>query len=215
MDVNIFESKRYSQHGEDGILRAIFYKIGVTDKFCVEFGVGDGSESCTRLLVEKEGWRSLWLDSASQAKSNIMEELLTPENINQVFRKYDVPSKFDLLSIDVDYNTYWLWKAIINYVPRVVVVEYNGFIPPHLSWVVEYSPTQVWDGSQYFGASLLALARLGNSKGYTLIGCDSSGTNAFFVRDELAGNFKIKGIQGAFRPAISDHRDSARQFLEV
>jgi len=39
--------------------------------------------------------------------------------------------------------------------------------------------------SNYFGASLLALKKLGDSKGYTLVCCDNSGTNAFFVRNDL------------------------------
>src|SRR5947207_184238 len=37
--INAFEGKVYSQNGEDGILEAIFRKIGTSNRFGVEFGV--------------------------------------------------------------------------------------------------------------------------------------------------------------------------------
>ena len=55
-NLNLFEQKYYSQNGEDGIITAIFNKIGTTNKFCVEFGVEDGLECNTRYLIEKRGW---------------------------------------------------------------------------------------------------------------------------------------------------------------
>jgi len=54
---------------------------------------------------------------------NIKKEIVTAENIQSLFQKYDVPKNFDLLSIDIDYNDYWVWKAITDYHPRVVVME--------------------------------------------------------------------------------------------
>ena len=38
----------------------------------------------------------------------------------------------------------------------------------------------------YFGASLSALEHLSQKKGYVLVGCESSCSNAFFVRADLA-----------------------------
>jgi hypothetical protein len=48
-----------------------------------------------------------------------------------------------------------------------------------------YDPEHAWDGSGYFGASLRALVRLAGRHGFTLVGCDSRGVNAFFVRSAL------------------------------
>jgi hypothetical protein len=53
---------------------------------------------------------------------------------------------------------------------------------------VEYNPTRMWDGSQNYGASLKAYEKLGREIGYSLVGCDPIGVNAFFVRDEFAKN---------------------------
>jgi hypothetical protein len=50
-----------------------------------------------------------------------------------------------------------------------------------------WDSTRVWDRSHYFGASLLTMERIGSNKGYSLVGCDLTGTNAFFVRSDLVG----------------------------
>jgi len=61
-DINLHEKKVYSQNGEDGILEFIFSKIGTTNKFSVEFGVGDGFECNTVYLLEKKGWKGLMMN---------------------------------------------------------------------------------------------------------------------------------------------------------
>ena len=54
--------KAYSQHTEDGLLDEIFRRIGVTNQFFVEFGVGDGLENNTAYRLAL-GWRGVWLDT--------------------------------------------------------------------------------------------------------------------------------------------------------
>ena len=104
-------------------------------------------------------------------------------------RQGGVSGEIDLLSIDIDNNDYWVWKAITRINPRVVVIEYNATLRPPMSLVVPYEPERTWDGAtNYFGASLEAFVRLGRSKGYRLVGCSISGVNAFFVRDDIAGD---------------------------
>lgn len=200
-NLNFFEQRIYSQNGEDGLLKIIFYKIGATDKFCVEFGVEDGRECNTRYLIEKKGWRYLHMDGSNDTQASTKKEVITAENINALFLKYHVPEEFDLLSIDIDYNTYWVWKALDHYRPRVVVIEYNASIPPSESKAAVYDPNGVWDGTDYYGASLLAFVNLGESKGYTCIGCESKGVNAFFIRNDLINDhFMIKEINALYRP---------------
>lgn len=197
-DLNFFEQSFDSQNGEDGILKIIFHKIGLTNKFCVEFGVHTITGNTVHLV--KNGWNYLWMDGEGDGKK-IKQEFINAENINSLFQKYNVPKEFDLLSIDIDSNDYWVWQAINNYYPRVVVIEYNASIPCHESKTVKYDPNLIWDGSNYFGASLLALKKLGDLKGYTLIACDKRGVNAFFVQNSLIGdNFKIKDIKDIYRP---------------
>ena len=66
---------------------------------------------------------------------------------------------FDLLSIDVDYNDFWVWRAIIDagWRPRVVVVEVNAKIPWPESITVTYNATAEWDGTEYVEESCVSI----------------------------------------------------------
>ena len=197
----------------------------------MEFGVGpawpltpsnsfidvekQGLECNTRLLSEN-GWRGFLMNGKGYLKFDVKEEFITAENINELFKKYNVPTNFDLLSIDLDFNDYWIWKAIKGYSPRVVVIEYNASIPVNVSKVIKYDPKGKWDGTNYFGASLLALVKLAKKKGYTLIGCDNSGINAFFVRDDMVkDNFKVRSIEELYKPPAYGYRPSDKEMIDV
>lgn len=213
--------KMYSQCDEDGIIQEIFNRIGVAHRTFIEFGVETGIECNTASLLIG-GWKGLWIESAGQDAAHIrrtlasflqdgslkvVESLVTAENVNALFEQAGFTGEIDLLSIDIDYNDYWVWKAVNVVKPRVVVIEYNATLRPPLSLVVPYAPSAAWNGSNYFGASLEALARLGRSKGYRLVGCSMSGVNAFFVRDDLCGDRFLD-------PATAEeHYEPARYFF--
>ena len=104
--------------------------------------------------------------------------------------KHHVPSEFDLLSIDIDYNDFWVWHAIDQqqYNPRVIIVEYNSHIPPLEPRTVPYNATGAWDGkTRYFGAGIGAFNVLAQQRGYSLVYCESHGVNCFFVRNDALG----------------------------
>ncbi len=188
-NLNKFEWKYYSQHGEDGIIDTIFKKIGTTNKYYVEFGVGDGTECNTRYLTEFYGWNGILMDCVKTDNHKIKQVSVNADNIIKLFQEFNIPREFDLLSIDIDSNDYWVWKAISGYTPRVVIIEYNACFPSTESKTIFYDPNYRWDNSDYFGATLASLVKLGKEKGYTLIGCDSSGTNAFFLLEDLANEY--------------------------
>ena len=99
-----------------------------------------------------------------------------------------MPNEVDLFSLDIDLDTYHIWAALPDFKPRVVVVEYNAAIGPSQSWIHPYQANRMWDGTQDFGASLKAFEELGRKQGYSLVGCDLTGINAFFVRNDLVGD---------------------------
>ena len=88
----------------------------------------------------------------------------------------------------MDRNTYYIWEALSGYRPRAVVIEYNGLIPPTIEYQVPYDPDAEWDGSVQLGAGLKNYESLGNRLGYRLVGCELTGVNAFFVREDLIGD---------------------------
>lgn len=197
-----FGYKVYSQNDEDGILQEIFRRIGTTNRVFVEFGTQDGLESIGHYLLLR-GWRGLWIEGDEDAVERIKEyfrpaifarqlsvrnEFITKDNINSIISSAGISGQIDLLSVDVDGNDYHIWKAIEVVSPRVVIVEYNGKIPPDLDWKMAYDADHIWDGTDRHGASLKALELLGKEKGYTLVGTCLSGVNAFFVRSDMVND---------------------------
>lgn len=216
-----FEHQVFSQGGEDGVLREIFRRIGEGTRSFVEFGVEDGIQNNTHFLLH-QGWRGCWLEGSPTAVEAIRNQFapslatgqlkvkhtfITAENIADSFRELQVPTEVDLLSIDIDGNDYWVWKALAAWRPRVVVLEYNANYPADCDWVMPYDPQHSWGVDTYFGASLLAYTRLGQELGYRLVGCALNGTNAFFVRADLAGDHFTAEATAAF------HFEPARFFL--
>jgi hypothetical protein len=165
-----YEARYYSQHGEDGVLARLFDLLGSTNRVFVEFGVEVGLECNTRWLRE-HGWTGIMMDrDHSNAAIALHRETVTAENVNRLFVKHGVPRSFDLLSIDIDGNDYWVWKAIArSYRPRVAVVEFNAAIPTDVSVAMPYEPEFRWHGEAGIGQSLRAVRRLATRRGYCLV----------------------------------------------
>ncbi len=204
---NRHELKVYSQNGEDGLLLHLFETVGTGRRTFIEFGIGDGRECNTANLSLNFGWSGLLMDcdpekvakarayyarqlGARQDAVSVHECMVTKDNIDKTLTEHGPGADLDLLSIDVDGNDYWIWQAIVSLSPRVVVAEYNAAFGFERAITVPYDPGfRRWEkhpGGLYFGASLAALAKLGEEKGYRLVGCDRHGVNAFFVRQDLA-----------------------------
>jgi hypothetical protein len=196
-DLRAYERSVYSQNGEDGIIQEVLRRIGTVHGCVVEIGVESGAECNCARLVREEGWRGVFVEAdpghfdqlhrryATATGVRCVHATVTSDNVEMLLRDAEVPHDFDVLSIDIDGNDYWVWAAVQQWRPRLVVIEYNAAHPPPVRWVMREDPRHRWDGTTYYGASLASLADLGRRKGYTLVATDSTGVNAFFVRTEL------------------------------
>lgn len=199
MDLEIYERKVFSQNGEDGVtVKLIDMIYGEFNKFrnFVEFGVQDGVECNTRILREQFGWKGLSMDGSNENKKIFLKkEFVTKENIVSLFKKYNVPEKIDLLSVDIDFNDFYVLKEILkNYTCDIIICEYNSSHLANEDKIIIYKWDGCWDGSNYFGASLLSLEKLANKYNYSLVYCDKRGVNCFFVHND-----KIKGKNLQFK----------------
>ena len=214
------EFKLFSQNGEDGLLLYIFSQIGTTNRTLVEFGVESGRECNGANLLINFGWNGLLMDGSSRNIENgrtwyrslglgNIDEIklhncfITVDNINQVISDQNIGDEIDLLSVDIDGNDYWVWQVIDVVKPRVVVVEYNSCFGAVRSLTVDYDPAFTRFGKHksgwYHGASLTALTKLAKEKGFELVGTESKGCNAFFVRADLVqGELEITNPETAF-----------------
>lgn len=217
LDLTAFELKAFSQNGEDGVIEEVLRRIGRGSSTFAEFGIGTGVEGNCVFLAQVLGWRGVFLegDAASHARLarryehvpgvSVVNAYVRPETIDDLLPRSGVDREPAVLSIDVDGNDYYLWEALESVRPRLVVIEYNAALDPRASLVQPYSPGGP-DGTAFFGASLGALEALGARKGYRLVHTELSGVNAFFVRQDLAGD--------GFLPVGEVPRRPANYYLE-
>jgi len=217
------EFRVFSQWGEDGIIEWLVAALpGISPSF-VEFGVETYAEANTRFLLQSRNWRGLILDGDPRHASAIRadpicwrhdlefrEAFITAENINDLISESGFAGDLGILSIDVDGNDYWILDRITCVRPAIIICEVNPVFGDRFAVTIPYRADfdrfQAHPSGLYFGASIPALRMLAERKGYRFIGTTSSGINAFFLRDDLAG--PIEGRIGECRAWPSRHRDS-------
>ncbi len=203
IDLADLEFSVFSQWGEDGIISWLIDKISKVPRSFIEFGVENYTESNTRYLLFERNWRGLVLDGSAENISDIINsqynwkydlqakrQFITAQNINEVINESEFDNEVGLLSIDIDGNDYWVWKAINCINPVIVVIEYNALLGDKIPITIPYDPKFVRSSKHfsnvYFGGSLKAMCDLGRKKGYEFIGTNSNGVNAFFVRSDYS-----------------------------
>jgi hypothetical protein len=197
-----YEFKIFSQWGEDGIIQFLISEIELPNKTFIEFGVESFTEANCRLLLMLNNWSGYVIDGSAANVAKIVgtnsfwrhqltaqASFITAENINELLDSSRFDHDLGLLSVDIDGVDYWVWKAINRYRARIVVVEYNAVFGSERQITVPYDKnfyrTAAHPSNLYFGASLPAMVQLGTDLGYTFVGANSNGVNAFFVRTDL------------------------------
>ncbi len=197
LDLRVAEHRVFSQNGEDGVIDALVRALN-SSKFFVEFGVGDGWSCNTRLLAEVREWRGLYIEVDTDdfnllghryrfsESVTCLNAAVTPENVSEIFRAHSVPDRFGVLSIDIDGQDIWVWKALSEeFRPDIVVIEFNA---EHQPGQMSVESPDVPDGAalgRRWGASLDALAGLAAAKNYELVHVEMARVNAFFVAEEV------------------------------
>ncbi len=199
-----------SQNEEDGLLLALFKRIGTTDRRCVEIGCGlNGGNS--GFLVGECGWSGLMVDADRHKIETIKiryaghavvanKHRVTRENINSIVEMHGFAGQLDFLSLDIDGNDYWVWEALTSCSPRVVALEFNWLFGPERAVTIPYDPEFRLDRvatRAYRGASLAALTHLAQRKGYRLVA--SERVNAFYMRNDVAPDIPAIPVSRGYR----------------
>jgi hypothetical protein len=201
------EARVLSQNGEDGVILHLLSIVGASGHLAIEIGSG-GWSSNIAALTTTFGFDGVFVDASADAlvqqrqrlesvrpealdRCRLVEAWAKPERFADDIAEWAGDNEVDVLSIDIDSVDYWLLAHLERPVCRVLVAEYNAsFGPTARVTVPEVGFPGRWaahpSGFSY-GASLAALERVATSLGYTLVGCESSGVNAFFVRSDLLG----------------------------
>lgn len=203
-----------SQFEEDGIILYLLAMIGTHNNTVVEICCGNGRECMATNLILNHGFKGHLFDGKKSniikaknffnsqkdchlVKPEITHAWITKDNVNQLIRDSgikDDDGEIDLLSIDVDGNDYYLWKAIEIINPRVCVFETHDIIPHDLAITIPYrddffAMDKIGPELEFRSVSLAAMDKLSRQKGYTLVGAHRHGFNVFYVRNDLLNDF--------------------------
>jgi hypothetical protein len=188
-----------SQCGEDGIIAKALSLLPERTSWCVEFGAWDGKlYSNTYDLIMSHNYRGVFIEadparfhdlelthgaSGRNVLLNAFVGFSKSDCLDVLLSRCEIPKKFDLLSIDIDGNDYYVWEALEEYAPNLVVIEFN----PTLSNSVLF--VQKKDHRTTQGSSPASIVELARRKGYELIA--ATAFNLLFVRSEHYGAFGI------------------------
>jgi hypothetical protein len=216
----------FSQFGDDGIIQWLVSHLEFPSRTFVEFGVENYRESNTRFLMMNDNWSGLVMDGSESNVAQIVNSeyfwkhelsakaaFIDQDNINALLAAHSPGRDIGILHIDVDGNDYWIWKAIDAISPIVVILEYNSVFGVERAITVPYDPafhrTAKHHSNLYFGASIRAHHQLSAAKGYSFIGCNSAGNNAYFVRnDRLNDSVRATSLESGYvRSRFRESRD--------
>lgn len=212
--------KVYSQNEEDGIIEAIFDDIGTTNKIFCEIGVGDCIENNSHYLLLKD-WRGVWVDSRKKYINKLNQKINTNQdildlkinivnknNINEILKssqilKNYIEKKIDFFSIDIDSYDIDCLLALTLIKPRLICIEYNAKFNQNIKLEINKINDFDWKYDDYFGSSLGLINEKLEKINYTLIATNITGSNAFYVINELVDKCKTKGqtLEQLYSPA--------------
>lgn len=189
----------FTYHGEDGIIAYLVLQLKNIPKLFIDIGAGDCLTGNCSNLIAHYGWSGVFIDmnekklslgkevynkmSGPGLKLKFVHTEVTPETINDLLAAAGISGDIGLLSIDVDGNDYWIWKAIDIISPAIVVIESKVEYGRH-DVIVPYGKNNHRSADhRYNGASAVAFEKLAKKKGYKLAGANKQGYNLFFVKE--------------------------------
>jgi hypothetical protein len=194
------ESNVFTYHGEDGLLFYLIAQFETINKRFVDIGAGNCVKSNCANLATNLGWKGLFIEGDNDnlvigkrfyAKHMFTKyyppifqhAFVTAENCNELIIKNDFEGNIGLLSIDIDGNDYWIWKALTVIQPSIVIIEtkveygLNDIITPYS----EKNNNQI--NQKYSGTSIPAMIKLAQHKGYRLVAANRHAYNLIFVKE--------------------------------
>jgi hypothetical protein len=235
-NITDYEFKIFSQFGEDGIIQFLINNIKIENETFIEFGVENYLESNTRFLLMNNNWSGFVMDGSTKHMNFLSNQkwywkydiknkavFIDKENINELLKSSGFKN-LGILSIDIDGNDYHIFENIdlseLN--PSIIIFEYNSVFGKERAISVPYNPvfdrTKAHYSNMFWGASLPAFDHIANKRGYSLVGCNTTGMNAFYVRNDLLNETVCKKsinecfIESKFKQGLN--KDGSLSYLD-
>ena len=225
-------------YGEDGVILKIFEEVGISkDPFCVEFGESRVLGTTTRSFRIKYKSKSLYFTGDYSLKSaflNIIDvfkvvwikrdlgflvflmnlpfkEIVRVDNLLEIYQRHCVPSKPEIITIDIDSYDYYLIKKTLeaDYKPKLFIAEYNPSFGAKGKFTYPFDRKIQPINKRDYGASYEILDELFSQHEYKL--CFVSGfCNLFYIRGDYEGLFQEAKIEDE----ITDTNEKVNAYIK-
>lgn len=211
-EVRTFDKYRknvWSQNGEDGVTLEILKRLKINNGWFCEFGAWDGKFLSNTFFLISKGWRGVYIEGNKTKYSKlvrnvkIFKDKIYPvcayisaggkNSLDNILANTPLPHDFEILSIDIDGDDYFVWKNLNNYKPKIVIIEVNSGYSPNV---------KITSAKKNKGTSFLSMVTLGKKKGYLPIYHTG---NVFFVRKDYINNLGLTEKELKDPKAIFDY----------
>jgi len=215
----------FSRFEEERILTKYIHQLfplpSAQGRTAVDIGAGDGIRWSNTHALFLEGWNGLAIEADSKKfgklkrtyrtypKVSTCNEPATPDRIAPLLRSYKIEKGFEVLSLDIDGNDYWVLQSILEeFRPQLIVTEINEKIPPPLRFITKYDP-EFQLRHHFYGFSIMSLADLCRRCDYAILEVEYN--NAFMAPKELALKCAVDP-ETAYRAGYMDRPDRKQKF---
>ncbi|MBI1290409.1 hypothetical protein GC173_04105 [bacterium] len=197
-----WEFSGFSQNGEDGVLDYLCSRLQDPRREFLEIGASNGMENCSAFLAVAKQFNGLMVEGQARhvkaaeiayAGKNLGLRFLNlyvgPDNIDRVISMLRSLTP-DVFSLDIDSIDYYVAKALFDkgFRPGIIVAEYNSAFGPERACTVAFRENfdrmKIHESGVYYGVSVQGWRRLFEAHGYTFLGVESKGVNAFFAKTD-------------------------------
>ncbi len=156
-----------AQSGEDGLLAALFDRIGIRNRWCFEVGAHDGKHLSNTWALRQDGWDGVLIEADRRRFVEMCRSFDHLSNhhlvharvsafgtLDRILADAAAPGDLDLGVIDVDGPDVFVWEGMRLFTPRVMLVEYSP------------RGDGVQPGQPHWQAGLARVIDVGRRKGY-------------------------------------------------
>jgi hypothetical protein len=194
---NTYSKNVYSQNGEDGIVEELLKRLNINNGWVCEFGAWDGIYLSNTFNLVKKGFNAVFIEGDVNRYEDLLKTVNnykniipinafvdyneTPNSLDALLNKTDIPIDFDILSIDIDSYDYQIWKSLKKYQPKIVIIEINSSVNTDINY-------HIHETNKYQGTGFKPTFDLGLEKGYTFV---LHTGNMFLIRNDLFHKLNI------------------------
>jgi hypothetical protein len=195
---NTYSKNIYSQNGEDGIVEELLKRLNINNGWVCEFGAWDGIHLSNTFNLVTKGFNAVFIEGDVHKYSDLLKTVKkynniipinafvdyndTPNSLDNLLKKTNIPIDFDILSIDIDSYDYHVWKSLKTYNPKIVIIEINSSVNTD-------NNNHIHNNTYYSGTGFKPTFDLGVQKGYKFI---LHTGNMFFIRNDLFDKLNIQ-----------------------